>query len=87
MLTCGLCKKLIRGDEHYVTDHYKCSADLAQSFHSDIATLEAQRDKLLVALRCVLDSASPSDEHQAMSKAWKLSEEIIASVERESESC
>lgn len=38
-MNCGLCKQPIRGDERYVTDHYKCSADLHQSFRDDISEL------------------------------------------------
>jgi chromosome condensin MukBEF complex kleisin-like MukF subunit len=46
-LNCGLCKLPISGAERYCTDHYKCSADLHQSFRDDIAKAEAQRDELL----------------------------------------
>jgi len=45
---------------------------------------EAARDKLLVALRCVLDSAVPNPkEHPTMTKSWKFANEVIASVEKE----
>jgi hypothetical protein len=43
-MTCGLCKRPIRGDEDYIIDHYKCSADLTQS-------LIAERDALLTEFR------------------------------------
>jgi ribose 5-phosphate isomerase len=46
-MTCGLCKKPIRGDERYVTDHYKCAVDMDQSFI-------AERDELLTALKGVV---------------------------------
>jgi hypothetical protein len=49
-MTCGLCKQAIRGDERYVTDHYKCGAGLAQSFRADYAKVESQRDRLRSAL-------------------------------------
>lgn len=49
-MNCGLCKRPILGNEHYTTDHYKCSADLSQSFRDDIAKVEAQRDRLRAAL-------------------------------------
>ncbi len=53
-MKCGLCKQPIRGDENYVTDHYKCSADLAQSFRADIAKVEAERDRLRAALATLI---------------------------------
>ncbi len=44
--------------------------------------LEAQRDKLLVALKCCVDSAVPNPkEHPTMWKAWKLAGQVIKSVE------
>lgn len=45
-MTCGLCKQPIRGDEHYVTDHYKCSAEVAQSLRSDAAKVDAETKAL-----------------------------------------
>jgi hypothetical protein len=53
-MTCGLCKHQIGGHERYVTDHYKCSADLHQSFRDDIAKVEAQRDRLRAALAALI---------------------------------
>jgi hypothetical protein len=58
-MNCGLCKKPIRGDESYVTDHYKCSADFHQELLADVAKAEAQRDELLAELRNIA-TADPS---------------------------
>jgi hypothetical protein len=41
-MKCGLCKGDIHGNEEYVVDHYKCSADLSTSFHDDIHKLEVE---------------------------------------------
>ena len=49
-MNCGRCKQPIRGDERYVTDHYRCAAEMDQSFLADIEKLTAQRDKLRAAL-------------------------------------
>jgi hypothetical protein len=50
-LTCGLCKRAIYGDERYTVDHYKCSADLHQSFRNDIESIKRERDDLIADLR------------------------------------
>lgn len=41
-MKCELCKGDIQGNEEYVIDHYKCSADLSVSFHDDIHKLEVE---------------------------------------------
>jgi len=45
-VNCGLCKLPIRGDERYTTDHYKCGAELAQSFREEIATLQSDNESI-----------------------------------------
>jgi len=65
-MNCGLCKKPIRGDEHYVTDHYKCSDDLAQLFHGDI-------DELLTALKAAVETIRVWHSiHDANDTAWEI---------------
>ena len=58
-MECGLCKQSIQGDERYTVDHYRCGAELAQSFRDDIARVEQQRDELVAAIRTVVEQFGP----------------------------
>ncbi len=79
MMTCGLCKRPIRGDENYVIDHYTCSAELQQS-------LITERDEALEALKLVAlnfqrNDASGNflgdDDHEA----WSAVNRVIEKAE------
>jgi hypothetical protein len=54
-MTCGLCKQPIRGYEHYVTEHYKCSTQLNESWSDDVAKAERERDAIAEALRGIIE--------------------------------
>lgn len=71
-MTCGLCKRPIRGDERYVTDHYRCSADLAQSFRDDIAELLAALKTAVSTIRSFHDIGVYSRSKRDDDEAWAL---------------
>lgn len=50
-MTCGLCKKPIRGDEHYTTDHYRCGVDMTRSWSDDVAILLAALKRAVETIR------------------------------------
>lgn len=74
-MNCGLCKLPIRGNEQFVTDHYKCSAELTQS-------LIAERDAAVSALKVLTGMYGPSTDYDHKAReAWALAEAAIAKVE------
>jgi hypothetical protein len=81
---CGMCKRPIRGNEQYVTDHYKCSAELTASFQDDIVRIESQRDMVRAALARLVgaDGREELEQLEAMMRLMPVpAEDKAASID------
>jgi hypothetical protein len=59
---------------------FRLEASLSR-LRSEVEELQADRDKLLVAVSCMMESAVPNQrDHPAMWKAWKFANEVLDSV-------
>lgn len=60
-MTCGLCKQPIQGDQAYHSVHYRCDADLTNSWRSDLIKAEVQRDEAVKLLRDIVNAWEGAD--------------------------
>ena len=76
-MNCGLCKRPILGNEQYVTDHYKCSAELTQS-------LIAERDEAvreLKSLRALIRDLGVQDADDSWNDAVDRADAVLVKAE------